>query len=139
MDEQRRFFDGIDSLLTEVAREIALNVPEGLAGDLNVVYFSQIGFLISMEMDQETGRSFWEGTETDIWVKMFSSETSVYYKNGQMYQMDAEIGDVWNEICGRSKGTPVVVPRELMPRKTRRSRSYTPSPSEYCSTSRSWP
>lgn len=100
LDEQRRLYDGIDSLLSHTAREIATTIPEGLPLDLNVVYLPQIGFLITMPMDPETGRSMWEGTEDDVWEKMFSSETNVYYKNRNMHEMDIEIGDVWNDICG---------------------------------------
>lgn len=83
-----------------MAREIAQTVPEGLPLDLNVVYLPQIGFLITMPMDPETGRSMWEGTEEDVWEKLFSSETSVYYKDSRMRDMDGHFGDVWNDICG---------------------------------------
>lgn len=104
LDEQRHLYDGIDSLLSHTAREIATSIPEGLPLDLNVVYLPQIGFLITMPMDPETGRSMWEGTEEeDVWEKMFSSETNVYYKNRNMHEMDHNLGDVWNDICGSFK------------------------------------
>lgn len=101
LDEHRRLYEGIDSLLSEVAREIASSIPDTLPLDLNVVYLPQIGFLITMPMDPETGRSMWEGTEEDVWEKMFSSEANVYYKNTQMRDMDGHFGDLWNDICGR--------------------------------------
>lgn len=100
LDKTRHFFDGIDSLLSEIAQDIAQSVPVGLLTDLNVVYFPQIGFLISMQMDPDTGRPLWDGSEADRWENMFSSENSVYYKNERMRDMDREVGDVWNDICG---------------------------------------
>lgn len=122
LDEQRRFYDGINDLLSEVAREIAHDVPEGLPIDLNVVYFPQIGFLVTMPMDPETRRSMWEGTEEDVWEKMFSSETNVYYKNSQMREMDTHFGDVWNIICGASYH--VFSPRLSLTKARQRDRDH---------------
>lgn len=71
--------------------------------DLNVIYFPQIGYLIAMPMNADTGESYWAGTEEDHWEKMFSSDMSVYYKNDQMSEMDDQFGDIYTEICGMSK------------------------------------
>ncbi len=101
LDEKKRFYDGIGDLLSEVAREIAEMVPANLGHDLNVIYFPQIGFLIAMPMVPETGRSLWEGTEENVWEKMFSSDTVVYYKSSQMKEMDDHFGDIYGEICGK--------------------------------------
>jgi len=65
-----------------------------------VIYFPQIGYLIAMPMDPETGQSYWEGTEDDHWEKMFTSDRMVYYKNDQMNEMDSQFGDIYTEICG---------------------------------------
>ena len=100
LDEKKRFYDGIDDLLSAVARDLADTVPSGIPNELNVIYFPQIGYLIAMPMDPETGTSQWQGSEEDHWEKMFTSDTMVYYKNDQMAEMDQEFGDVYSEICG---------------------------------------
>jgi len=102
LDEQKRLYEGISDLLSEVARDIAGNVPAGLVDNLNVIYFPQIGFLIAMPMDLEVGRALWEGTEDDVWEKMFSSERIAYYKNYQMTEMDQRFGDIYGDICGEN-------------------------------------
>ena len=101
LDEQRRTYDGIASLLSKVAYEIAANIPAGLAAELNVVFFPQIGFLIAMPMDAGTGRAVWEGAEDERWEKMFSSEKIVYYKDEHMQEMDERFGDMYGQICDR--------------------------------------
>lgn len=101
LDEQKRLYEGISDLLSEVARDIAGNVPAGLVDNLNVIYFPQIGFLIAMPMDPEIGRALWEGDGEDAWERMFSSDTIVYYKNYQMTEMDEWFGDIYGEICGK--------------------------------------
>jgi len=74
-----------------------------------VIYFPQIGYLIAMPMDAETGQSYWEGTEDDQWEKMFTSDHMVYYKNSQMEEMDTQFGDIYTEICGQlSTLSPIV-------------------------------
>jgi len=53
-------------------------------------------------MDLEVGRALWEGTEEDVWEKMFSSERIAYYKNYQMTEMDQRFGDIYGDICGET-------------------------------------
>lgn len=86
-----------------VASRIAEDVPTGLPADINVIYFPQIGFLISMPKDEETGTSLWEGSEADPWERMFSSDLVAYYKNSVMREMDETIGDIHTEICGNAR------------------------------------
>lgn len=102
LDEAKRLYEGIHDFLSKVARDIAENIPRDLPNDLNVIYFPQIGFLITMPMDQETGQVPWEGSEFDIWEKMFSTDAVVYYKNDRMKQMDTRFGDIHGQICGKN-------------------------------------
>jgi len=57
-------------------------------------------------MDPDTGRSLWEGSEEDVWERMFTSEAIVYYKNDKMKEMDNYFGDIHSDICGKSVGGP---------------------------------
>ena len=89
-------------LLLRVAEQLAEDVPARLPNDLNVIYFPQIGFLITMPMDAETGGALWEGPEDDPWERMFSTDLIVYYKNNDTREMDERFGDVYGDICGAS-------------------------------------
>jgi DNA mismatch repair protein MSH5 len=100
LDEKKRFYQGINALLSAVARDLAERIPAGLPNQLNVIYFPQIGYLIAMPMDPDTGAGYWEGTEDEHWEKMFTSDRMVYYKTDQMTEMDSEFGDIYTEICG---------------------------------------
>ena len=100
LDQRKRLYEGLSDMLSEVARDIAQTVPLNLPHEMNVIYFPQIGFLITIPMDIDTGRSLWEGSDTDVWEKMFSSDAIVYYKNQQMRQLDERFGDIYGEICG---------------------------------------
>ncbi|KAI9670699.1 MAG: MutS protein msh5 [Alyxoria varia] len=101
LDEQRRLLDGIDSLLSMLAQDIANNIPVGLPSQLNVIYFPQIGFLIAVPQDEETGTSLWEGTEADPWERTFKTEEQVYYKNRNMHELDEHFGDIDGNISGK--------------------------------------
>lgn len=105
LDEKKRILAGLESLLQQRATEIAENVPEGLPADLHVLYIPQLGFLISMPKDEETGRSLWEGSEDDPWEHMFSNEAEAYYKNDTMKTTDIEPGDIQTQISGKSTTT----------------------------------
>ncbi|TKA65356.1 hypothetical protein B0A49_08109 [Cryomyces minteri] len=88
LDNMKRTYDGIDNLLSEVARHIAEGVPSDLRSDLNVIYFPQIGFLVAMMLDEETGCGVYEGGIADPWERMFTTGNCVYYKNKEVSEMD---------------------------------------------------
>src|SRR2546421_11143335 len=98
----KRTYDGMDDLLSTVARNIAERIPEDIRLSLNVIYFPQIGYLIVVPFDPETGRPVYDGSrnEEDHWEQMFSTKDRVYYKNAQMNEMDEHLGDTYGMICG---------------------------------------
>ncbi|KAK5011882.1 chaperone ATPase hsp78 [Cryomyces antarcticus] len=100
LDNMKRTYDGIDNLLSKVARHIAEGVPADLRSDLNVIYFPQIGFLVAMMPDEETGCAVYEGDIADPWERMFTTGNCVYYKNKEVSEMDAHFGDIYGLICG---------------------------------------
>ncbi|TKA68935.1 hypothetical protein B0A49_05342, partial [Cryomyces minteri] len=101
LDNMKRTYDGIDNLLSEVARHIAEGVPSDLRSDLNVIYFPQIGFLVAMVLDEETGCGVYEGGIADPWERMFTTGNCVYYKNKEVSEMDAHFGDIYGLICDK--------------------------------------
>ncbi|EMD01095.1 hypothetical protein BAUCODRAFT_62522 [Baudoinia panamericana UAMH 10762] len=101
LDEAKRTYDGIEDLLSRVALVVAEQVPAELDSKVNVIFFPQIGFLISLRLAQETGRGVWEGTEEEPWERMFTTEENAYYKNANMTEMDQYFGDIYGRICDK--------------------------------------
>ncbi|PCH37347.1 hypothetical protein WOLCODRAFT_167438 [Wolfiporia cocos MD-104 SS10] len=100
LDNLRRIYHGIDSVLSKVAQQISATVPPDYATSLNVVYFPQLGFLICIPMLDE-----WQGEEgikvLEGWSFQFSSELHVFFKSQEMHDMDAHIGDLHSSIVDR--------------------------------------
>lgn len=74
LDEMKRTYDGIESILGEVARRLAAHMPSDMRHHLNVVFLPQIGFLIAIPMDQETGEGVYQGGADDQWERIFLTE-----------------------------------------------------------------
>lgn len=98
LDNLRQTYSGLDSLLCDAARQVAANLPGDVAAILNVVYFPQLGYLIVIPVDPQTGESSYV---VDGWEFQFSTATSFYYKNPQMREMDEYLGDMYGLICDR--------------------------------------
>ena len=102
LDEMKRSYDGLEDFLNHTSHEIAASVPKVYKLDLNVIFFPQIGFLITIENNPVTGRGDYEGGETEDqrWDRIFSTRDRIYYKDARMRALDAEIGDMYALICG---------------------------------------
>lgn len=100
LDNRKHAYCGIDSVLSKVAQQISQAVPAEYATSLNVVYFPQLGFLITVPMLEEwtsdAGIKVLEG-----WSFQFSSESHVYFKSEEMHDMDHHIGDLHSAIVDR--------------------------------------
>lgn len=104
LDNIKRTYDGMDSLLTTAAIEVSNDVPEWAAQYVeNCIFFPQLGFLTVVPLDPETSRGKYEGegTENDEWTNMFTSNDMGYYKNRRMTEMDSHFGDLYGLICGK--------------------------------------
>lgn len=102
LDELKRTYEGLESLLVQVAQHVAQSVPVERNANINVVFFPQIGFLIAVPQDPDTGRGIFEGHEDEPWEKMFTTEDFAYFKNDNMTEMDSYFGDIYGRICGLS-------------------------------------
>ena len=105
LDEMKRSYDGLEDLLSFTSRQIAATVPAVYELDLNVIFFPQIGFLISIPFNHTTGRGDYEGGEADdeCWDRVFSTSQRIYYKDIRMKALDNECGDIYAAICGMIK------------------------------------
>lgn len=102
LDTMKQTYDGIEDLLNKTSQSIAETVPVRYSLDLNVIFFPQIGFLISIPIDPETGRGNYEGAaiDGDAWDRIFSTRSRVYYKDFRMRELDETLGDMYAVICG---------------------------------------
>ncbi|KLJ07360.1 DNA mismatch repair protein MSH5 [Blastomyces silverae] len=97
LDDLKETYNGLDSLLNQVAINIAGTIPSRLSNDVNVIYFPQLGFNIAMPLD-ERGRAAYDGGEQP-WDQVFTTENRVYFKDFRMREMDERFGDIYGLIC----------------------------------------
>lgn len=74
LDHLKRTLDGLDHLLNQVAAKLAENMPSDLRASLNVIYFPQIGFLVTVPVDPDTGNAVYAGSFDNAWDQMFTTE-----------------------------------------------------------------
>ncbi|KAG8776037.1 MutS protein msh5 [Serendipita sp. 397] len=87
LDTWKETLAGLDSLLSRVAENVAEDVPPeeaDLYGELSVIYFPQLGYLISIPVRQdcpiEEQRVGLQG-----WAFQFMTDESVYFKSNKMH------------------------------------------------------
>ncbi|EJU03123.1 hypothetical protein DACRYDRAFT_50578, partial [Dacryopinax primogenitus] len=100
LDNVRHIYHGLDSLMSRIALEISRHVPPQFASELNVCYYPQLGYLITIPLRDE-----WQG-EADFqampgWAVQFTTEEKVYFKSQEMKDMDQQIGDVYTSMMDR--------------------------------------
>ena len=98
LDEMKRVYAGIEDLLNQTSQDIAKHIPPSFGLDMNVLFFPQIGFLISMPIDNTyQGGAGNEG----LWERIFSTEGRIYYKDFRMHELDNHFGDMYANICDK--------------------------------------
>ncbi|KAI5293565.1 MutS protein msh5 [Ascosphaera acerosa] len=101
LDELKHFHSGLESLLSQVAIEIAATLPQRARAAVNVIYFPQLGFNIAMAL--QDGLPLYDGTD-ESWEKVFVTENRAYYKDARMREMDEKLGDIYGQICALVHG-----------------------------------
>ncbi|KAI4192198.1 MAG: hypothetical protein LQ346_004421 [Caloplaca aetnensis] len=103
LDQMKHTYDGLEDLLKKTSESIAQTIPREFGLDLNVIFFPQIGFLISMPIDPQTGLPNYQGEDTgdEGWHRVFSTVLRVYYKDYRMRELDQTFGDIYAIICDR--------------------------------------
>ena len=100
LDEMKRQYDGLEDMLNHLSREIGQVIPEHFALNLNVIFFPQIGFLISMPVNPITETVDYQGPEENEWRQVFHTADRVYFKDYRMEELDNTVGDIYADICG---------------------------------------
>jgi DNA mismatch repair protein MSH5 len=80
LDQLKRTLDGLDDLLNEVAAKLSEKMPSDLQASLNVIYFPQIGFLVTVPMDPDNGDAGYAGSFDSTWEQMFTTELRIAYE-----------------------------------------------------------
>lgn len=96
LDRLRHQYNDLPVLLNNVVRQIADQICNPKVKKINVVYFPQLGFLVTIAME-EAG----EGNPIELesgFELQFVTEKVAYYKDSMTRQLDAELGDVYGEI-----------------------------------------
>ena len=96
----------MDDLLSHTATIIQGTLPPSLDSQVNVIYFPQLGFHITLPLDLTSGEPVYDGGE-DAWERMFSTQSLVFFKDHRMRQLDMQIGDVYSIICGKTMSNDV--------------------------------
>jgi hypothetical protein len=74
LDQMKRTLDGLEDFLNQVAGKLSEKMPSDLRASLNVIYFPQIGFLVTVPVDPATGVAVYDGNFDNPWERMFSTE-----------------------------------------------------------------
>ena len=100
LDHMKRSYNGMEDMLNEVSKEIASTIS--YRAEINVIFFPQIGFLISVPMDPQSGSAGFERNviPQQAWERIFYSAGRGYYKDDRMRDLDETWGDVYAIICG---------------------------------------
>lgn len=97
LDQIKNVYDGMDDLLSHVAQDIARTMPPEIDCQINVIFFPQLGFHVTVPIGGLNRQPVWSGDAT--WERMFTTNNMAYFKEQKMRQMDAELGDLWASIC----------------------------------------
>jgi DNA mismatch repair protein MSH5 len=85
LDDLRKCYDDLPEFLATVRNE----TQDCPVEQFNVVYFPQLGFLVTVTADAAPQVTF------DL---QFLTENVAYFKNDRMRQLDSEIGDIHTDI-----------------------------------------
>ncbi|KAI9849063.1 MAG: MutS protein msh5 [Thelocarpon superellum] len=100
LDEWRYQQDSLQSLLAAVAHEMSRRHEAQID---KVVWFAQMGFLIVVSTNLDTGGPGYDGSRdpNNPWERFFSTETGAYYKSNEMREMDEQYGYLQEMIRDR--------------------------------------
>ncbi|OPB43495.1 Regulation of HR towards crossover [Trichoderma guizhouense] len=104
LDALKRQYDGMNSLLTEVANSVTQDLPTWARRHIkSCIFLPQLGFLTVVEQDsQQTNGGFdLECTNDGQWKKSFVDNEKAYYKNRHMTDLDNQYGDIYSQISDR--------------------------------------
>ncbi|KAG2235169.1 hypothetical protein INT48_003513 [Thamnidium elegans] len=114
LESLREKYEALDTYLLQVSQEISAGLPVGLGAVLNVVYFPQLGYLITLPQyransgDSKSNSSRSSSHVGSYYAKylsgfelQFTTTENIYYKNDRMKELDETIGDIHAMIADK--------------------------------------
>ncbi|KAG0273687.1 MutS protein msh5 [Linnemannia exigua] len=99
LDHMRQTYHGLDSFLSEIAKEISVTIPSDFTSIINVIYFPQLGYLITVPRNPEWKSE--DDYQLEGFTVQFGTESTIYYKNAAMRELDEHLGDIHGLIVDR--------------------------------------
>ncbi|KAK4144643.1 muts domain V-domain-containing protein [Dichotomopilus funicola] len=101
LDGLRREFADVCHMLPEIKESVVRESPREAAQYIrHCTVMPQEGFLIAVGLDPETGEGIYhgQGSLEGEWMRYFTNEDAVYYKNQLMLDLDSQYGDLPSRI-----------------------------------------
>ncbi|KAI9494539.1 DNA mismatch repair protein MutS [Zychaea mexicana] len=89
LDHLRETYSGLDAILLSVSQEISYNMSPNIAPLCNVVYFPQLGYLITLPIHLEYSIDPRWGFELQ-----FKTAENLYFKDVKTKELDEVLGDI---------------------------------------------
>lgn len=107
LDELKRRYDGVGSLLTKVVDDSTKHLPPKARKCIrSCIFLPQLGFLMVVAPDPQNGLEQYQGEYAggNRWERVFTADGSVCYKTEDMRELDKLYGDMYCEIGGQFFG-----------------------------------
>lgn len=95
LDGLRERYHNLPDFLSNIVKRIADRVSSPIISTINVVYFPQLGFLVTIPLDN--GREA-EDIQEPGFELQFATEKVAYFKEESTRTLDEEIGDVYADM-----------------------------------------
>lgn len=106
LDQCRNVYNSLETVLGSVAKDSEIDILNSLAEQgfdtdtideslVNAVYIPQLGYMVTLEVGFEWSELLVQGLQ---WEEIFRTETSIYYKNDSVNELDNRFGDVHSLI-----------------------------------------
>ncbi|GAA5937745.1 MutS family protein MSH5 [Sporobolomyces koalae] len=99
LDKLRRQLNGLPTLLSNIAKDLSMRVPEEIVSDLSFVYFPQLGYLI--RTPPTTTAQQLEGALSSSFEFQFEGDNSAYFKNDRCRDLDLHVGDLQSLVVDK--------------------------------------
>ncbi|KAL7959046.1 muts domain V domain-containing protein [Trichoderma compactum] len=102
LDKLKWLYDGMDSLLTEVANSVTQDLPMWARRHIkSCIFLPQLGFLTVVKQDSQQTNGIFdvECIRDDPWKKSFTDNEMAYYKNRHMTDLDNQEVEVMQKLA----------------------------------------
>ncbi|PJF20036.1 MutS family protein MSH5 [Paramicrosporidium saccamoebae] len=95
LDQIRKQYTGLPEFLANIVNQIAARITSTKVSTINVVYFPQLGFLVTIPLTKETELQSIGDCGFEL---QFKTEKVAYFKDTATRGLDSEIGDIFADI-----------------------------------------